>query len=526
MSLPISIETLLSGKAVENNWLEFKEGWNPDAIYRTICAFANDFEDTGGGYIVIGVKEENGKAVRPVLGINPESVERIEREMVNLNNLIQPYYQPRLFVEEVDGKTILVIKASAGDRRPYKVPDHITNKQKTFNYYIRYNSSSIVARNEYEIELINLANRVPFDDRGNSNIQFNDISTTLLRDFLVEAGSDIASQDLSGDNFKRVLEQMDLLEGSLPDAQIKNVAAMMFCDHPEKFFKTTQVDIVIFPEGREGNPNLMIEVPTIKGNVPRIIRDTLSYIRNNVIKEQIIKPKDSEKSIRIFNYPYQAIEEAVVNALYHRDYTQREPVEITIEPDRISILSFAGPNRTITMEAIKAADSLRSRRYTNRRLGEFLKELDLTEGRATGIPTIQRELSLNGSPRATIETDEERTYFLIDIPCHTSFKSQVVSQVENIDIEQFKKHLSQVLSQVVSQVEMLDYELLAQTYYSLKEPMSQKALMELMHQTNRGRFKRTCLDVLLKCNLIEMTVPDKLTSSKQKYVAKPFENHQ
>lgn len=228
MSLPISIETLLSGKAVENNWLEFKEGWNPDAIYRTICAFANDFEDTGGGYIVIGVKEENGKAVRPVLGINPESVERIEREMVNLNNLIQPYYQPRLFVEEVDGKTILVIKASAGDRRPYKVPDHITNKQKTFNYYIRYNSSSIVARNEYEIELINLANRVPFDDRGNSNIQFNDISTTLLRDFLVEAGSDIASQDLSGDNFKRVLEQMDLLEGSLPDAQIKNVAAMMF----------------------------------------------------------------------------------------------------------------------------------------------------------------------------------------------------------------------------------------------------------------------------------------------------------
>ena len=39
------------------------------ASYRTICAFANDFDETGGGYIVIGVKEENGRPVRPVIGI-------------------------------------------------------------------------------------------------------------------------------------------------------------------------------------------------------------------------------------------------------------------------------------------------------------------------------------------------------------------------------------------------------------------------------------------------------------------------
>ena len=47
MALPINIESLLSGSAVESNQLEYKEGWNPDTIYRSICAFANDFEDTG-----------------------------------------------------------------------------------------------------------------------------------------------------------------------------------------------------------------------------------------------------------------------------------------------------------------------------------------------------------------------------------------------------------------------------------------------------------------------------------------------
>lgn len=47
--------------------------------------------------------------------------------------------------------------------------------------------------------------------------------------------------------------------------------------------------------------------------------------------------------------------------------------------------------------------------------------LDLTEGRATSIPTIQKELLENGSPKATIETDESRSYFLIDIPCRKDF---------------------------------------------------------------------------------------------------------
>ena len=73
------------------------------------------------------------------------------------------------------------------------------------------------------------------------------------------------------------------------------------------------------------------------------------------------------------------------------------------------------------MEAIRSGQSLRSRRYRNRRLGEFLKELELTEVRATGIPTLEDELRDNGSPQATIETDEEGSYFLIDIPCHPDF---------------------------------------------------------------------------------------------------------
>lgn len=141
-----------------------------------------------------------------------------------------------------------------------------------------------------------------------------------------------------------------------------------------------------------------------------------------------------------------------MNSLYHRDWTIREPVKITIEPDRISILSFSGPDHTIPMEAVRKGKALRSRRYRNRRLGEFLKELDLTESRATGIPTIQDELQANGSPQATIETDDARTYFLIDIPCHSEFAEETLSE-EQIGVKDGVKELTDIQKIILFEIQ-------------------------------------------------------------------------
>ena len=180
MALPININDLLNKQKVESNRIEFKKGWNPTSVYHSICAFANDIDNIGGGYILIGVEEENGIAKRPVCGVPMEQLDAIQKEMVGFNNLIEPYYAPRLSIEEVDNTNVLVIWSPSGSDRPYAAPHDVKAKLKKLTYYIRYGTSSVEAKGEQLDELRDLANRVPFDDRGNPAIHYSDISTTKI----------------------------------------------------------------------------------------------------------------------------------------------------------------------------------------------------------------------------------------------------------------------------------------------------------------------------------------------------------
>ncbi len=118
---------------------------------------------------------------------------------------------------------------------------------------------------------------------------------------------------------------------------------------------------------------------------------------------------------RFYNYPFSALEEALVNAVYHRSYETREPIEVRILPDQVTIASYPGPEASISLKDLKAGRFL-ARRYRNRRIGEFLKELKLTEGRGTGIPKIKREVKKNSSPMPKFHTDENRSYFVVEFP--------------------------------------------------------------------------------------------------------------
>lgn len=82
MKLPIPMDMLLHGKAVEWERLEFKAGWNPLDVLHTLCAFANDFHNLGGGYIVVGVAEHDGRPALPPVGVDISQLNAIQKEIL------------------------------------------------------------------------------------------------------------------------------------------------------------------------------------------------------------------------------------------------------------------------------------------------------------------------------------------------------------------------------------------------------------------------------------------------------------
>ena len=496
IKLPINIEDLLHCRTVESERIEYKKGWNPESILRTLCAFANDFHNLGGGYVVIGVAEQNGQPVMPPVGLLPEQIDAIQKDLLNLGSAaIRPSYHPLTATYEVQGKTILVLWAPGGETRPYKAKTSLSNKS-DWAYYLRKHTSTVKASGEDERELLTLAATVPFDDRYRQNATLNDLSAYLMRDFLQDIGSELLTEarDLDMETLGR---RMNVVGGPTEAVFPKNVGLLFFNEHPEQFFPATQIDVVYFPEGAGGD---RFEEKIFKGPLARITQDALTYINNLYLKEGVIKHADRPEAERFWNFPLAAIEEAVVNAVYHRSYEIREPIEIRIDGNELVVLSFPGPDRSIRLEDLQAGKAV-SRRYRNRRIGEFLKELDLTEGRSTGVPKILRVMRANGSPVPKFETDEERSYFLIRLPIHQAFVEPEISTTPEVTGEV----TGEVNDDMIRLLMLMEGE------------MTRRELQAKIGLKHDEHFRETYIKPALNAGFIAMTVPDKPQSRLQKY---------
>lgn len=133
-------------------------------------------------------------------------------------------------------------------------------------------------------------------------------------------------------------------------------------------------------------------------------------------------------------------------------YDEREPIEVRVEANMIEIISHPGPDRSVTLEGIKNF-KVKSRRYRNRRIGEFLKELHLTEGRNTGFKKILTSLEKNGSPLPEFETDEAHVFFITRLFVREGFYDYQIASgtvpknvVENV-VEQLPEQAKKLIDE-------------------------------------------------------------------------------
>ena len=492
--LPINLHDLLHQRKVEGERIEYKAGWNPDAILRTVCAFANDFENLGGGYVVIGQDcDAHGQPLFPPVGLPNNQLDKIQQELLACCQLIQPPYFPVLSVEIVEGRNLMVLWAPGGQTRPYKVPASVTAKHKSWHYYIRRYSSTVEAKGETEQELLSLTAKVPWDDRFAQTARVSDLSKPLMEAYLREVGSALAN-DAPALSVEALGRQMNLVGGPSESPWPKNVGLLFFNEAPEKFFPGTQIDVVWFPEGAGGDR--FVE-KIFKGPLDRVTRRALEYIQGNYLFETVIKHPDRAQATRLWNFPYAAIEEALVNAVYHRSYEEREPIEVRISREELVVLSFPGPDRSIKLADFEAGRAV-SRRYRNRRIGEFLKELDLTEGRSTGMPKILKVMAANGSPAPLFETDDDRCAYVIRLPVH------VLARQPTMDVT------DQVTDQVTDEVAKL-------LVIAAQGEQARRMLQDALGLKHIPHFRSAYLLPALAQGYLEMTLPDQPNSRLQRY---------
>jgi len=526
MSLPINLDDLINTRTIESERIDFKKGFSDESIMHTICAFANDINNIGGGYIIIGI-EDNGDGVPdlPPKGLEKSQIDAFQKKIISLCHKIEPEYFPVIRPEVFMGKHILVLWVPGGDNRPYKAPVTIKDNANK-KYFVRHGSTTKRATAAEDKQLMELASKIPFDDRINRLASIKDFKRYYIEEHLQETGSELYSY-VDKMSLEDLCKEMHIVKSYEEKLFPLNVGILFFASDPQKFFRYATIDVVQFFD-ESGDK---FTEKTFTGPIQYQLKEALEFISNQVIRKKIEKVENKAESDVFYNYPFAAVEEALANAVYHRGYDENEPIEVRIETDRIEITSYPGPVPPVTQKTLKKGKIV-PRRYRNRRIGDFLKELRLTEGRGTGLRKIRKAMHDNGSPEAVFDTDNQ-TYFTTILPTNPDFpkglfktvpiimelEAAMKSQVHNKSVPRYmfdNKQLLIFLSQVCPK-SVPSGKVVSLISLLTEGEKSKNELMDKLGETNKYRFTKNILTPLMQVDIIEYTIPDKPTSRDQKY---------
>ena len=416
--LQINLDDLLRCRGVESERVEFKASWDSmrtgPQVPRTICAFANDYHNLNGGYVVIGVEEQGGRAVLPPAGLHASEVEAAQQWIRGNCNRIDPPYQPILSPETVDDRDILVVRAPASETRPHRAPDA---GNRPGRFWVRLGAETVDAEQRGGVlpGLIQQAARVPWDDRRAPDAQVEDLREAKVREHLRDIRSGLLDQPDERDIYRRMRLVVRVNDHEVP----RNAGLLFFSTEPTRWFRGAKIEVVQFAADRAGNVQ---EERTFEGGLVDQLRDCLNYLEN-LSTFHLQKQQDRSQVRGWVGYPLPALRETLVNAVYHRGYgvDQPEPTKVYLHPGRIEVISYPGPVPGIESHHLAPDASVPPAPARNRRIGEFLKELGLAEGRLSGLPKVFQAMEANGSPVPRFYFDEQRTLFQATLPAHPEY---------------------------------------------------------------------------------------------------------
>jgi len=299
----------------EHTSLEFKTGWNEEAILKTICAFLN----TEGGWIIAG---HNKKEFVGLPNITEQSVNELKQ-----NALENIFPQPLVYVqlETFDEKSIVLLNVLKGSRKPYSYLK---------KYFIRKGNQTIEASPDDVSLILRSSNQYTssWEKITTVNAHYNDLSESEIIS-TINAANNLGKTKSLPKSPKDFLSYFQLIDYTA----VKNGAVILYGNEPAKIFTQCRIRITNMPEGATGDRFSDIEI--IEDNLFVSFGRVMNYFKKN---NPIVSEFHQDNPLRTDRekYPFAALDEAIVNAMVHRDYGDMSgEITINIHKDKIEIIN-------------------------------------------------------------------------------------------------------------------------------------------------------------------------------------------
>ena len=456
----------------------------PEKLYDTLSSFSNQ---DSGGTLVFGLDEKQNYAKVGVY--DPQD---LQKKVMEYGEQMTPFVRPIFTVYAEEEKVFVSAEIPPVDVT--ERPCFKTAKGRLQGSYIRVGDAD-KPMTEYEVYSYEAFRKKYRDDiREAVGASIETLDPMKLEDYLLRRKKNRPHLDTVP------TEQLYELIGILRDGKVTLSAVMLFGYYPQAYFPQLSVIATCVPGTEMGildeTGHRFTDSRRIEGTLPEMLDGSLAFVRTNMRTATTIDPKTGVRRDTP-QYPMDAVREAVLNALVHRDYsihTEGKPIQLTMYADRLEISNPGGLYGRLTVDQLGQVQP----DTRNPVMVTAMEVLEQTENRYSGIPRIRhamRELSLP----EPVFSDRRGTFTVI-----------LYNQREMSPQAQGKREAEEQEDTVYDPKELLAF---------CQEPRTRKEIIAYLNISSSQYALRKYLDPLVRCGAIQLTIPEKPKSRKQKYVA-------
>lgn len=414
----------LKAFGAEDTGLEAKRSADrlPSSLIETLSAFANT---PGGGVLLLGVDEAAGYMVSGV-----SNASKIQHDLASAaRTQLTPPLQPLISTRSVEGRAVVVAEVPELPRDVK--PCFVTARGMINGSFLRVADGDRRLTAQEVQQLVSDQGQPRFDHDDIPDASIADLDTPSVTRLLSRLRS--ARPHLFADKSDdTILKMLSVVKPDAEGVLRPTLAGLLALGiYPQQFLPQLCLTFVHYPtqSGAQTGSTRFLDNVRVDGSIPQIVDEALRVIQRNMSRRAMITARGR---LDVWEYPPEALREAVVNALVHRDLSpgsRGTQVQVEMYPDRLRVLNPGGLYGAIDISRLGEEGVSSSR---NSLLLRILEDVPISadgrtvcENRGSGIRAMRNELSRAGM--GPPEFRDKVTSFEVQMPNHTLFDEETLA---------------------------------------------------------------------------------------------------